>query len=68
LIGHSYGALIALYMAYQQPELVRGWIIGNIEEWIKWVWNGGPIETNGDMVDFFFDPPAGAGITPAKDH
>jgi pimeloyl-ACP methyl ester carboxylesterase len=28
LIGHSYGALTALYMAYQHPELVRILVIG----------------------------------------
>jgi pimeloyl-ACP methyl ester carboxylesterase len=28
LIGHSYGALTALYMAYQHPELVRTLVLG----------------------------------------
>ena len=28
LIGHSYGALIALYMAYQHPQLVRTLVLG----------------------------------------
>jgi pimeloyl-ACP methyl ester carboxylesterase len=28
LIGHSYGALIALFIAYQQPELVRTLVLG----------------------------------------
>jgi non-heme chloroperoxidase len=28
LIGHSYGALIALYMAYQHPDLVRTLVLG----------------------------------------
>ena len=28
LIGHSYGALIPLYMAYQHPELVRTLVLG----------------------------------------
>jgi len=28
LIGHSYGALIALFMAYHQPELVRTLVLG----------------------------------------
>ena len=28
LIGHSYGALIALYMAYQHPELLRTLVLG----------------------------------------
>ena len=28
LVGHSYGALTALYMAYQHPELVRTLVLG----------------------------------------
>jgi pimeloyl-ACP methyl ester carboxylesterase len=28
LIGHSYGALTALYMAYQHPQLVRTLVLG----------------------------------------
>jgi hypothetical protein len=48
-------------------NILDGWIIGILEEWIKWGWNSGPIETNDDMIDFFSDLPAGPGITIAKD-
>jgi hypothetical protein len=42
-------------------------INGNLEEWVKWGWNGGPAESNDNMVDFFSDLPRGPGITIGKD-
>jgi hypothetical protein len=48
-------------------SLYDGKITGTLEEWIKWGWNNGPVESNDHMVDFFSDIPSGPGITIAKD-